>query len=117
MKHSSLYIHGMNVTSFSNSKFKFKILGSEKYIGIAIEQQSSNILIPITNYFFWPRNDAWEQIRLDIASKPCISNIEQFNILNNTSKILNDWNNSTNKKKFFQEAKLRYENTEYVGIV
>ena len=106
----------MDLPILHGSKFKFKILGSENYIGIAIEQSSLNISIPITNYFFWPRNDAWEQIRLDISSKPWISTAEQFNILNGTAQILNDWNKSDDKKKFLKTSNFQHLNVEFVGI-
>ena len=45
-------------------KFKLNILWLENELGVALIKYKGE-KIPLTNYFFWPQNDTWEQIRND----------------------------------------------------
>lgn len=63
----------------------------ENSLGVAIEQITNQRAIPITPYFFWPRNDAWELLRIEINSKIWISEKDKALILNNITNIFNVW--------------------------
>jgi 30S ribosomal protein 3 len=89
---------------------KFKILCLENSLGIAINQTILNNTIPLTNYYFWPRSDVWEQIRLEINSKNWITEQDKINILNNVTKILNSWSKNT-KMDVTQDNKI----LEFIG--
>jgi 30S ribosomal protein 3 len=71
--------------------FKFNILWLENSLGIAIDQVSSHTNIPLTSYYFWPRNDVWEQIRIELNTRKWINKNEKIYILNSVTKILNSW--------------------------
>ena len=45
-------------------KCKLNILWLENELGITIEQ------IPLTDYFFSPKSDTWDQIRQELETKP-----------------------------------------------
>ena len=70
--------------------FKFKILWLENSLGLAVDQKKS---IPLTNYYFWPRNDTWEHIKFEIDSRPWISPEDKILLLNNLTEILDNWKN------------------------
>ena len=63
----------------------------ENSLGVAVEQIINQRSIPITPYFFWPRNDAWELLRIEINSKIWISEKDKALILNNITNIFNTW--------------------------
>ena len=80
-----------------DSKFKLNILWLETKLGIAIDQVQGNEKIPLTNYFFWPKSDTWDQIRQELETKPWILTKEKAQLLNATATIMNEWQNSMNK--------------------
>ena len=71
--------------------------------------------IPVTPYYFWPQNDAWKQLKIEIESKSWISNQEKTIILNYISEIMNYWK----KSKTLQTSKdvvKRFQEIELIGI-
>ena len=92
--------------------WKFKILWLENSLGIAIDQVNLKEKIAITPYYFWPQNDAWKQLKLEIDSKSWISKQEKITILNYISELMNYWkknkklNNPQNVTKQFQQIEL-----------
>lgn len=77
---------------------KFHILWLENSLGIAINQSNSDIDIPLTGYYFWPRNDVWEQIRIELSTKKWITEGEKILILNSVTEILNNWQKNTKEE-------------------
>ena len=80
-------------------QFKIKILWLETSLGITVDQIYEQRSIPLTSYYFWPRNDAWELIRLEINSKAWIPEEEKNSILNHITEILNKWRKNTENFK------------------
>ncbi len=81
-----------------NSKFKLKVLWLENKLGIAVNQIQGDKQIPLTAYFFWPKSDAWDQIRRELETKPWLPNDDKAQLLNSTAAIMNQWQDSINKK-------------------
>ena len=73
--------------------FKLKFLYLEKNIGFAVDQVvgKSQHLSPLTQYFFWPRDDAWEELKSHLESMDYISEAEKIELLNTTTEIINYW--------------------------
>ena len=78
-------------------RFKLNILWLENELGIAIDQIQAGEQIPLTDYFFWPKSDTWDQIRQELETKPWILTKEKAQLLNATATIMNEWQNSMNK--------------------
>ena len=78
-------------------RFKLNILWLENELGIAIYQIQAGEQIPLTDYFFWPKSDTWDQIRQELETKPWILTKEKAQLLNATATIMNEWQNSMNK--------------------
>nr|YP_009252793.1 hypothetical chloroplast RF65 [Cymbomonas tetramitiformis]ANA56927.1 hypothetical chloroplast RF65 [Cymbomonas tetramitiformis] len=72
-------------------KFVLKFLWLEKSIAVAIDQKLGETTSPITEYFFWPRKDAWEELKNQLETKPWISQHEAITLLNQTTEIINYW--------------------------
>ncbi len=77
-----------------NSRLELNILWLDTKIGIAIDQLQSGEKIPLTKYFFWPKTDAWDQVRSELETKSWVENSKKAEILYSISTILNQWQNS-----------------------
>nr|ARW65072.1 Plastid-specifi c 30S ribosomal protein 3 [Polysiphonia sertularioides] len=72
-------------------KFTFRILWLDNNVAIAIDHVIGKSISPLTSYFFWPRNDAWEQMKTELDSKPWISEKEKIHLLNQATEVINFW--------------------------
>lgn len=72
-------------------KFTLRILWLQNNVAIAIDHVIGENVSPLTSYFFWPRNDAWEQLKTELDSKPWISETEKIQLLNKATEIINFW--------------------------
>ncbi|KAG0577931.1 hypothetical protein KC19_5G192500 [Ceratodon purpureus] len=69
-----------------------RFLWLEKNIGIALDQVvPGHGTIPLSPYFFWPRKDAWEQLKAQLDSKGWISRKRTIILLNQATDIINLW--------------------------
>lgn len=68
----------------------------EKNLGLAVDQVIPGVsgTIPLSPFFFWPRKDAWEELRLMLESKPWVSQKQMIILLNHATDIINLWQES-----------------------
>nr|GLL26346.1 30S ribosomal protein 3, chloroplastic-like isoform X1 [Ipomoea trifida] len=72
-----------------------KFIWLEKNIGISLDQViPGHGTIPISPYYFWPRKDAWEELKVMLESKPWISQKQMVILLNQATDIINLWQQS-----------------------
>lgn len=81
------------------NKYLFKILWSQTYIAIAInEVHEKNYDIPLTTFYFWPREDGWKLLKSELDSKPWLLEKAKLEILNGYTMLINYWLKNINQK-------------------
>jgi len=63
----------------------------KEFLGLAIDQKSENQLYPLTSYYVWPKTEAWEQLKLELDSRPWLSKKDKIQVLNITTETINYW--------------------------
>ena len=96
------------------TKFTFKILWLDNNIAIAIDHVVGKTHSPLTSYFFWPRNDAWEQLKTELDSKPWISDKDRIELLNQATTIINFWQERGQNKSLVQ-AQQEFPDFNFAG--
>lgn len=95
-------------------KFTLKILWLDNNVAIAIDHIVGNTSSPLTAYFFWPRNDAWEQLKSELDSKPWITEENKVDLLNKTTEIINFWQDK-GKNKSISQAQQNFPEFIFAG--
>jgi len=69
-----------------------KFIWMEKNIGLSLNQViPGHGTIPLSPYYFWPRKDAWEELKALLESRPWISHNQMIILLNQATDIINLW--------------------------
>ncbi|XP_031098205.1 30S ribosomal protein 3-1, chloroplastic isoform X2 [Ipomoea triloba] len=86
---------GAGVKKVGKTKLVLKFVWMEKNIGLALDQEiAGHGTVPLSPYFFWPRKDAWEELKTTLESKPWISQKKMIILLNQATDIINLWQQS-----------------------
>lgn len=79
------------------AEFRLKFIWfGNKGIAVALNQIYNDKSFPITEYFFWPRSDAWDEMRVCLKSKAWISSNEVIYVLNQLTEVVNFWQEKNN---------------------
>lgn len=86
---------GVVVKPMEKLRLVLKFIWMEKNIGLALDQAiPGHGTIPLSPYYFWPRKDAWEELKVLLESKPWISQKQMIILLNQATDIINLWQQS-----------------------
>lgn len=79
----------------SRPRLVLKFVWMEKNIGLALDQViPGHGSVPLSPYYFWPRKDAWEELKSKLEEKPWISQKRIIILLNQATDIINLWQQS-----------------------
>jgi hypothetical protein len=63
----------------------------KKSINIALAQKIGDGVIPLTRFYSWPMESAWEKMQCYLGGKNWISKTENNDLLNSFNQVLNYW--------------------------
>lgn len=73
-------------------KYRLNFMWLEKNIAFGVDYvYSRGNTSPMTDFFFWPRKDAWEDLKTELESKPFISERDKITMLNRLTEVINYW--------------------------
>lgn len=75
-----------------------KFVWMEKNIGLALDQEMPGYgTVPLSPYYWWPRTDAWEELKTKLEEKNWIPQRRAIVLLNQATDIINLWQETTGK--------------------
>lgn len=103
----------------ATSQYILNFLWLDRNVAVAVDQffskaEAPNEKSPVTEYYFWPRNDAWEELKSCLESKPWISDRDKILLLNRTTEVINFWQDEETKHTI-DEAKEKFPDCSFSG--
>ena len=99
----------------SDFRFQLKIIWLENSLALSINQIINLTSIPLTSYKIWPRNNSWEQLKIQLDSKLWLDSNERIRLLNKVTEISQDWENSRVQKTSAGFSK-RYQDLMFMKL-
>jgi len=88
-----------------SKQLNLRIIWLKNVLGLAIDQEFEKQKYPLTQYYFWPRTEAWDQLKLELDSKSWLSETEKITFLNLVTDVISHWRNYRSKETVEDFAK------------
>ena len=96
-------------------QLQLKVVWFGNFLGLAIDNVNLNQIYSLTPYYFWPKTEAWEQLKLELGFKPWLKDEEKIRVLNSAAEIMVFWRahrNTTN----IEEVMKKFNGVRFVKI-
>jgi 30S ribosomal protein 3 len=96
-------------------EFKLRFLWLPKNVAVGVDQVfAGSFASPLTEFFFWPRKDAWEELKSVLEAKTWISERDSVLLLNRTTEVINYWQEE-GEKHSVEEARQMFPDCEFLS--
>ncbi|KAI8105031.1 hypothetical protein M9435_000204 [Picochlorum sp. BPE23] len=102
-------------SSPETAEYSLNFLWLDKNLAVSVDQVfgKGRHRSPVTEYFFWPGEDAWEELRQALEQRDWISNQEKIVLLNTCTEVINYW--QRDERPSVTDAMQAYPNCSFQG--
>lgn len=91
------------------------ILWLDKNIAVGVDQEfQKGLRSPVTEYFFWPRIDAWEELRRVLDEKAWIPDQQKAELLNRVTEVISYWQQEA--RPTLESARHTFKDCRFQGV-
>jgi len=95
--------------------FALNFMWLEKALAIAVDQVfGPSQRSPLTEYFIWPKTDAWEELQTRLAEHTWIDDRERIMLMNRTTEVINFWQEEETRHTL-EEAREKFPECVFMG--
>ncbi len=93
---------------------RLKVIWQTNLLAIALDGSTPFNTYFLTSYYFCPRTNVWEQLKLELDTKLWLKPNEKIVLLNNVADIVNYWQESRDKDTL-KIVKSRFTDVTFVN--
>jgi 30S ribosomal protein 3 len=79
------------MTTTPAKKYSLKVYWSEESLLLGVDRLYNASRSPITDYFNWPKENAWESLKVQLEKKEWIDQQERYSLLQQATDVINFW--------------------------
>jgi 30S ribosomal protein 3 len=115
-------------TDIALPEYKLTFLWLDKTLACGVDQVfSRGNSAPLTEYFVWPRSDAWEDMKVSLESRQWVGDADKVTLLNRLTAVINFWTGvqeydengialAEAKPPSIDEARAAFPDCTFVGV-